>query len=225
MGPAATADFMLRLARLTPAERDQDHIPTIVYSDPGTPGRPEAILADGPSPVPAMLRGVEFLNRSQCTLIAIPCNTAHYWYDELVAASHVPIVHIVDATAAQLDRLAPVPQVTGLLATDALIKVGLYAERLADRGITTIDLSDLGTANPVVRGIEQVKRGQIATARALFNDAAEELHRRGASALVLACSEISVALADHEIAGLPVIDASDSLALAVLSEMDRDSSF
>src|SRR4051794_25571021 len=52
MGPLASAQFMLRLTLLTPAERDQDHIPAVLWSDPRVPDRTAARLGTGPDPLP-----------------------------------------------------------------------------------------------------------------------------------------------------------------------------
>lgn len=139
MGPAATADFLLRLARLTPAARDQDHLPTIVYFDPLTPDRSDAILGRGPSPLQAMLH-----------------------------------------------------------------------------------LTYLGATNPVMRGIRARKAGREAAARETLHAAAQQLVGRGAGALVLACTDVSAALAGvTSIDGTPVLDASDCLALASLDHLAR----
>ncbi|WP_309139629.1 amino acid racemase [Siccirubricoccus sp. G192] len=105
MGPLASAQFMARLTLLTPAERDQDHIPALLWSDPRVPDRTAARLGGGEDPLPALLRGLRGLEAAGCGAIAIPCNTAHGWFDALQAATGLPILHIVDAAAAELARL------------------------------------------------------------------------------------------------------------------------
>ena len=106
MGPLASAQFMLRLTLLTPATRDQEHIPAVLWSDPRVPDRTVGKLSGGADPLPWLLRGIAGLRRAGCGAIAIPCNTAHGWYDEMQAAAEVPILHIVDAAAAELPRSA-----------------------------------------------------------------------------------------------------------------------
>src|SRR5699024_1394419 len=104
MGPAATADFLDKLAASTPAARDQEHIATLVYSDPTTPDRSDAMVAEGPDPLPALLHGIEFLSNAGVGAIAIPCNSAHFWYDQMQRATDAPILHIVDAVARSEER-------------------------------------------------------------------------------------------------------------------------
>src|SRR5690349_7057585 len=105
MGPLASSQFMLRLTQLTPATRDQDHIPTVLWSDPRVPDRTIGRLGNGVDPLPWLLRGIEGLRRAGCGAIAIPCNTAHGWYDQMRNAAQMPILHIVDAAAVELRQL------------------------------------------------------------------------------------------------------------------------
>src|ERR1700739_3912024 len=83
MGPPASAQFMLRLTALTPAARDQDHIPAVLWSDPRVPDRTAARGGGGEDPLPFLLRGVRGLRQAGCGAIAVPCNTAHGWYDAM----------------------------------------------------------------------------------------------------------------------------------------------
>lgn len=220
MGPAATADFLAKLAAYTPAERDQEHISTIVYSDPTTPDRSDAILADGESPLPAMFRGIAFLDEAGCDLIAIPCNTAHYWYDDLAAATTVPVVHIVDAVVAQIERDAPDVTTVGLMATDGTVRSGIYEKVLAQSGRSVIDLTDLGPDNPVMAGIRAVKAGALDGARDILLNAIRELVGRGADGIVYGCTDVSAVL-DIPPEGVDVRawDASDALAVACVKRL------
>jgi aspartate racemase len=223
MGPAATADFLTRLVHLTPAASDQEHIATIVYSDPRTPDRSDAILGHGPSPLPAMIRGIDFLNRAGCAVIAIPCNTAYYWHADLAERSETPILHIVDATADQLRRLGNVSTV-GVIATHGTTHAGIYAAKLEAAGINALDLADLGEQGPQMQGIRAMKGGRAMEARSLLHDAGKELVRRGAEALVLGCTDASAAMAGiASLAGVRLLDAADCLARAAIDKLGRHS--
>ena len=214
----ATADFLGKLVGITPAERDQDHLPIIVYSDPTTPDRTAAILEEGPSPLPSLLRGIDFLNQAGCALIAIPCNTAHHWFPEMEAASEIPIVHIVDALVESLQRMSHSPRRVGLLATDGTVATGIYHRRLEAAGFEALDLSHLHEANPAMRGIAAVKAGEVDRARELFREGARELGALGAECIAFACTEVSGVLDSHApLEGIPVRDASDTLAAAVVT--------
>src|SRR5688572_9314835 len=119
MGPLASAQFMLRLTLLTPAARDQDHIPAVLWSDPRVPDRTAARIAGGEDPLPALLHGLRGLEAAGCGAVAIPCNTAHGWFEAMQAATRLPILHIVGAAAAELARLGlRSGQVVGVLGTE-----------------------------------------------------------------------------------------------------------
>ncbi|NED97152.1 aspartate/glutamate racemase family protein [Phytoactinopolyspora alkaliphila] len=220
MGPAATADFLAKLAAHTPAQRDQDHLATIVYSDPTTPDRSDAILAGGENPLPAMFRGIAFLDEAGCDLIAIPCNTAHHWYDDLASATTVPVVHIVDAVAAQVEREAPEAKTLGLMATDGTVRAGIYDKVLAPSGRNVIDLTELGPDNPVMAGIRAVKAGALDGARDILTNAMRELVARGAEGIVYGCTDVSAVL-EIPASGVsvPVWDAADALAIACVNRL------
>ena len=80
MGPAASAEFMVRLVAQTPAKRDQDHIPTILWSDTEVPDRSTSMRNGDNKPLPYLLLGIQGLVLAGCKLIVIPCNTAHLWF-------------------------------------------------------------------------------------------------------------------------------------------------
>src|SRR5579872_3519981 len=188
MGPLASAQFMLRLTLLTPAARDQEHIPTVLWSDPRVPDRTMGKLAGGADPLPWLLRGIEGLQRAGCGAIAIPCNTAHGWYDEMRAAANVPILHIVDAAAAELRRLAIAPGRIGVMGTQATLAMRLYQDRLAAEGWTCIVPEQDEMDRLVSPAIALVKANRVTEAYAPLARAARGLGERGASAVVLGCT-------------------------------------
>src|SRR4051812_37211170 len=138
MGPLASAHFMVRLTQLTPATRDQEHIPAVLWSDPRVPDRTSGKLAGGEDPLPWLLRGIAGLRQAGCGAIAIPCNTAHGWYEAMRDAAGVPVLHIVDAAAAELERTGVPKGRIGVMGTAATLAMGLYQTRLADRGWTCL---------------------------------------------------------------------------------------
>jgi aspartate racemase len=216
MGPLATVDFLQKLIEETPATRDQEHIPVIAYSVPQIPERPPAIIGNGASPLPHMLEGVRTLKRAGATAIAIACNTAHYWYDELARGGGVPILHIADAACDAFSGRAIVR--AGLIATDGTIAAGFYQSRLSARGIECLLCEDSSQRTQVLPAIECVKRNDLAGAHALALAAAQRLLARGAQAIILGCTEIPLAI-DHApgAVGAQCVDATRALARACVA--------
>lgn len=214
MGPRATIDFIEKIYRNTPAERDQDHIDMIVSSSASIPDRTEAIIGDGEDPFPAMLRALASLELAGARLVAIPCNTAHHWHGRLQAETPMPILHIVDAAARMLDCETTKRPTVGLLATDGTLAAGIYQDRLPARGYDCLT-PDVPAQQQVMEGIRLVKAGMIAQAAILLRRQAEALRDCGADVIAMACTEVPVALSDvdGELRDA-LLDPTDALARA-----------
>lgn len=217
MGPAATIDFLAKLIRLTGAERDQDHLPVAAISDPRVPDRTSPILEGrGRSPLPAMRASVEKLERIGATCIAIPCHTAHHWYDRLAETTELPILHIADAALADIARHPVRGRRIGLLATAATLKAGFYQDRLSGAGHAWLAPTTETMAADVLPAIALVKRDRADLAAPLVARAIDHLVGRGAGLILLACTElplVPIALGG----GTPCIDATESLARACIA--------
>lgn len=194
MGPEAAIDFQQKILEETPARRDQDHIPVVVWNNPRIPDRQKAIQGTGPDPLPILKEGVALLNRAGVSVIAIPCNTAHHWYDALAQASAVPILHIADETIHYLDSHVPVDQTIGVLASRAALTSGLYQTRLTARGRSFLASSQEDLDDLIMPGVYAIKQGDANRGGALLHQAADRLADRGAQSLLLACTEIPVGL-------------------------------
>lgn len=212
MGPLASAQFMVRLTLLTPAERDQDHVPAVLWSDPRIPDRSAARLAGGEDPLPALLRGLRGLEAAGAGAIAIPCNTAHGWFTEMQAATSLPILHIVDAAAAELARLGVKEGPIGVMGTAGTLAMRLYQDRLTDRGYDCMVPEPEEMARQVTPAIGLVKANRVADAYGPLAEVAAALVARGARAVVLGCTEIPLGIAAGPALPFPVADTIDALA-------------
>ncbi len=213
MGPLATADFLAKLCHATPAVRDQDHFSVTIESAPQIPDRLAALNGTGEDPLAAMLTVAHRLQSAGCDLIAIPCNTAHCWYDQLAAQIEIPVLHIADAVAAELGTTRRV----WLIGTIATINSALFPKRLGERFEWRYpDVESM--ANQVTPGIAAVKRGDLQTGQALLSAAVAQLAATQIEALVLACTEIPLVVSEsaQTAGGLRVIDATAALARATV---------
>ena len=219
MGPAATLDFMSKMIRLVPAERDQDHVPLLIVSDPRVPDRVGPILdGRGASPAAALLAGLRKLEAGGARAIAMPCHTAHAWAGQLIAATRLPFLHIVEALLAEMRRRSLPPGPVGLLATRATLKAGLYQDRLEAGGWPPLELAPEPTGRLVLPAIALVKQGRADAAAPLLLEAVETLAAAGAQAVLLACTELPVALAAASDApAVPAVDATEALARACIA--------
>ncbi len=216
MGPLASAEFMRRLTLLTTAERDQDHIPAVLWSDPRVPDRTAARTGGGPDPLPWLLRGISGLEAAGCGAIAIPCNTAHGWFDAMQSATRLPILHIVDAAAEELARLGVPGGPIGVMGTAGTLAMNLYQQRLQGRGYTCLVPEPAEMQALVTPAIAEVKANRVTAAYEPLAEAARILHHRGARAVVLGCTEIPLGIAAGPALPFPVCDTIDALARAAI---------
>lgn len=218
MGPLAGATFLSRLTLLTPARADQDHIPTILWSDPRVPGRPAAYLHQGDDPLPWMLNGIQHLEAAGAKTIAIPCNTAHLWHHDLQRQTNTPILHIVDAAIENLHRSGIHQGVVGLMATAVTVQSELYQSRLHTQGYDCLVLQATELADYCTAPIELIKMNRLDDASQAIAAGVSALHGRGANAVILGCTELPLALPYtlRSQWGIPVIDSIDALAMAAI---------
>lgn len=198
MGPLAGADYMTKVIELTPGERDEDHIPLIVCSCPQIPERVAPIVTGaGPSPLPELLDRVRFLVEAGAKALTMPCNTAHFWYDEMVAAAAgVPFIHIADAVVAELVRRDVPKGPVGLIGTKGTVKGKIYDARLEAAGYACVPASEVIMTDKVWPGIQAVKRNKLAEAAIHFEAAVRDLVETAhVPVVLLACTEIPVGLA------------------------------
>jgi aspartate racemase len=216
MGPLATVDFMERVIALTSsagASRDQQHLELLVAHLPHIPDRSEAMLGNGESPLPALLRGIDMLNRNEVELIVIPCNSAHYWYDAMRTHSRAPIIHIAEASVAAvpegISRVA-------VLATGGTFRSGLYQRMLVARGLESVD-PDAETQAHIDACIREVKAGRMGVSAEHLAAALDWLLAHGAQAIVWGCTELPLAAREMDVPAIPVIDSTLELARATVS--------
>ena len=217
MGPLATVDLMAKIIAHTRAARDQDHVPVVAWNVPQVPDRQRALAGDGPSPLPAMQEGVARLNAAGATCIAIACNTAHHWHDALQAESSAPVLHIARITLAALQR-EQVAGPVGIIATHGTLFTRLYQDLLEAAGIECLlpDAQQMDTL--FVPGCYAIKRGAVSEGGHLLDALAAALAVRGATRLLLACTEVPVGLERIGSPLLPVcIDPTLALAQACIA--------
>jgi len=223
MGPLAGATFAARLVQLTPVTVDQAHIPVLLRNDPRIPDRSAARLADGPSPLPAMLEGMQDLQRWGADCIAIPCNTAHLWFNQLRDSVTIPVLHIVDSVIQDLQRNGIHDGPVGVMGTPATMQLGLYQDALRAAGYEPLTDPDNVIRDLSVQSIAAVKSNQDALAFAPAAQAIGRLTDLGARAVILGCTELPLAIPPTRRNEFPVVisDSIDALARAVLDAFAR----
>ena len=218
MGPAASAEFINRLIAQTPASCDQEHIPFVLWSDPRVPDRSTSLRNGDNLPLSLLLEGILGLKNAGCNCIVIPCNTAHFWFDEMKrhASWNSKIIHIVDSVADALRDVKVTNSTIGIIGTQATIELGLYQYMLNKLGWNCItpDKEEMDTL--VQPAINLIKANNIEAAQPLIMNVVNRLIANGAKAVVLGCTELPLAVKQTEEQGIPLINSIDSLVKATL---------
>jgi aspartate racemase len=214
MGPAATVDFLGKLVQLTPAKRDQEHLPVVVAGFPHVHDRSRAILGVGPDPLPQLLAGIDFLNDAMVGVIAIPCNSSHHWYAQMSERARAPILHIAEAC---VRAVAPGTDKVAIFGTRGALASGFYQRALQARGLAWLVPPEDGVQNNVDDCIRYVKAGQLAEGSAALDEALKWARSQRADAVIMGCTEIPIAARGATVLGLQLVDSSLELARATVA--------
>lgn len=212
VGPMATAYYMQRVVDMTEADCDQGHINMIVYNHCTIPDRTAYIIGkSSENPVPFMQEDAKKLEASGCQFIAIPCNTAHFFYEEIQEAVSIPVINIVSETIRYAALLIKDLTKVGILATDGTIQTGTYQKYAEEAGLSWVipDKKEQELVMHIIYGC--IKAGKPVALHD-FELVCNHLREKGAQCLLLACTELSVLKRDLHIKDEDVLDSIDVLA-------------
>lgn len=210
MGPEATLDLFGKIIRHTDAACDAEHIRVYIDCHTGIPDRTRAILEGGESPVPYIAESAEKLAAMGAEFLLLPCNTSHYFFEEIGARSPVPVVNMIRITAEEL-AAAGVSRV-GLLATDGTVRSKVYQKELMACGIETVCPEEEDQRAVMQLIYEGIKANAPTYDTGAVERVIDTLRQAGAQRIVLGCTELPVAFARYGIDGTDAVDATDILA-------------
>lgn len=205
--------FCRMLVSRTAAERDQDHLNFILASMADTPDRTAFILGESDAdPTPAMIDAVRRLSLAGADIIAIPCNTAHIFYDGVRRAVGVPVMNIIHLTVEFCRQMGD--RRVGVLSTEGTARAGEYINALESAGIEYIPCTE--SEQKIINGIiyDNIKKGVIPKADGLLS-VADAMRERGCDRLILGCTELSVLKESVEL-GEGFADSLEILALSAI---------
>jgi aspartate racemase len=225
MGPAATAEFLRILAQNAPAQRDQEHPRIIVLSDPSIPDRNQAVFGSGDDPTPLLRCGLERLIEWGADVLAVPCNTAHFFIDRFRRELTAPFVHIVEATVGL--AIEKSPRGAWLLSTSGTRRSGLYTDYARRVGYRFLDPSE-AEQERIQESLTRVKAGKMPEAGAALRKVIEKLWERENTLVVTACTELPLAYAvsglpkDREVSSLQALGDACIACLYVYGNCGKD---
>lgn len=222
MGSESTAYFFLKLIKSTPAKKDQDHLRIIVDNNSNIPDRTQAILGMGESPVAEAQKTIHNLENAGAEIIAMPCNTIHYFYSELQNSTKIPIINMISETASHISNIFPDIKKIGLLATTGTLETRLYHKAINEIEILTPDEDLQKKVMNSIYGEQGIKAGYTSgSSRDDILEVIEVLIDQGAEVIILGCSELSLVSIEEEVS-VPLIHPSQVLADVVIKTARLD---
>lgn len=205
MGPEATAHFYHLFTKLCLAACDQEHPDAVILSRPRIPDRTAYILGkqafgkNAEDPAPALIDAGKTLTALGADFIAIPCVTAHFFYDRLVEALTIPVVHIIRETAGHLFERGI--KRAGLLATEGTVKSGIFHKELNKLGIETI-IPSAESQNLLMELTYSGIKAGLRPDLNIFDIITSELLAKGSETIILGCTELSLVNRGNNIGAL-----------------------
>ena len=218
LGPMAGVYFCEMLISHTEAQRDCDHINFLLSSRADTPDRSSFILGQSnDDPTATMIEEALRLQDAGADVIAIPCNTAHYFYDGICRALRVPVLNIIEETAAYCKSVGV--KKIAVLSTEGTAASGAYQKFLEAQSIQLIPL-ERDEQNIITHIIfDRIKSGKEYDLIS-FLRVANSLLERGAELIILGCTELSLIKKQNPLPS-HFVDSLELLALAVIAECGK----
>lgn len=222
LGPMSTVYFYELLTALTAAECDQDHIDIVISSRATTPDRTRYILGESDeNPLDRMIPDAKKLVEFGAELIAIPCNTAHYFYDRLAAEISVPILNIIEESVLSLKRDGVGR--FGLLATDGTVRSETYQKYCRAHGLDCVVPDEAHQARVMEIIYKQIKQNRRANMES-FYEISHYMRSLGCERLILGCTELSLIKRDEKLGGY-YTDSLECLALSTIKACGKRTIF
>ncbi|MDA7769841.1 amino acid racemase [Candidatus Pelagibacter sp.] len=209
MGTQAGLDFCNKLAMLNRGKVDQEYPLFMLYNKSNIPGRPESIgvqtreFSDLPrnskntikynKVLKSLLEGCKSLEKSGCKFIVIPCNTAHYWFNDLTKKIKIPIVNMPKEVFLYTKKICKKNSKIGLLATEGTLKTKIYEKLFKNEYKLITPIHDLQIKS-VNKTIKHVKMGNIKLAENSIKPAINYLIKNNCKKIILGCTELPIAI-------------------------------
>lgn len=192
MGTQAGLDFCNKLAKLNRGKSDQNYPIFLLYNKSNIPDRKQN-FKNYSKVLKSLIIGCKFLQKNKCKFISIPCNTAHYWYEDLKMKIKIPILNMPKIVYENALRNCSKSSKIGLLATETTIKTEIYKKYFEKKYDLIVPLKKLQT-KCVNKSIKLVKMGKTKEAEKAIKPAVNYLLKKKCKKIILGCTELPIAI-------------------------------
>ena len=192
MGTQAGLDFCNKLAKLNAGKLDQQYPMFVLYNKSNTPRRPEN-LKKYYNVLNALVKGCKMLQKNKCKFIVMPCNTAHYWHEDIQKKIKIPLISMPKEVYKHTKKTCKINSKIGILCTEATLKTKVYNQYF-DKDFNLISPKKLLQKNSVNKSIKLVKMGKIKEAEKVIRPAVNYLIKNKCKKIILGCTELPIAI-------------------------------
>ena len=192
LGTQAGLDFCNKLTVINRGKTDQKYPLFILYNKSNIPRRPENIKKYY-NVLNSLIKGCHLLQKNKCKFIVMPCNTAHYWYDDLQKKIKIPILSMPKEVYLHTKRRCKKNTKIGILCTEATLKTGVYSKYF-NKNFNLISPKNLLQKSSVNKAIKYVKMGKVREAEKTIRPAVKNLINQKCKKIILGCTELPVAI-------------------------------
>jgi len=214
MGPLATVKMFEKIVLYTDAKSDQEHIHVLIDNNTNIPDRTYYILHGGDSPVEQLLKSANDLESIGADFLIMPCNTAHYFYEDLKNSIGIPFLSMIEETAKAIRNNDKTIKKVGLLATEGTYKTNVYDYEFIKYGLEVVKPSEDDYIH-IMKVIYNIKMGIKQDDLSKFYETMEDMKQNGVELFILGCTELSVAYEMYNLKG-NFIDAMDEIAKSAI---------
>ena len=192
MGTQAGLDFCNKLAKLNAGKLDQQYPMFVLYNKSNTPRRPEN-LKKYYNVLNALVKGCKMLQINKCKFIVMPCNTAHYWHEDIQKKIKIPLISMPKEVYKHTKKTCKKNSKIGILCTEATLKTGVY-NRYFNKNFKLLSPKKSLQAKSVNKAIKYVKLGKIKEAEKAIKPAVNYLMKIKCKKIILGCTELPIAI-------------------------------
>lgn len=212
MGTSATETYIHQLNERTPANSDQDYLNYILVNHATVPDRTDYILDHTkPSPLTPLLEDFKQQAALRPDFFTLPCNTAHYFYDELTKVTDIPILHMPREAVKWIGKKLPTAKRVGLISTEGTRADHIYDDEIQAAGYELVLPDDKIQQQTTELIYDNVKEKNHVD-RALYHEILRQMFvEKGCDTVVLGCTELSLAQEREPYTMHPVTDSQSIL--------------
>ena len=192
MGTRAGLDFCNKLAVLNRGKNDQNYPMFILYNKANIPNRLKNIKKYK-NVLKSLIAGCRLLQKNKCKFIVMPCNTAHYWYDDLQKITNIPIISMPKEVYLYTKKNCKKNSRIGILSTEETLKTKIY-NNYFDKNFKLVSPNKSIQKKNVNKAIQLVKKGKIRDAEKYLKPAVKFLLKMRCKKIILGCTELPIAI-------------------------------